>query len=181
MWPGCPDFCLDGSPGAVSATFALDSVDYTDRIDPISRFIVWGFGGVSLDLYFTPAIDVDAGLAPELRLASLNLFSDPADPTLLVDGELPHDLRFLPSVNDRYLVFSNACVDESCEEVHVNAHTLSVVAEPSSGALLVVGLLAGAAVRRYRPRAPASLSSAARPRRGSSGGPVRPRPTSALG
>jgi hypothetical protein len=151
--PGCPDFCLDGSPGAVSATFAVDSVDYTNRIDPISRFIVWGFGGISLDLYFTPAIDFDGGSAPDLLLASLNLFSDPADHSLLVDSQLPEDLGFLPHLNDRYLVFSDAFFGGLCEEPCVHADTLVVVAEPASGALLMVGLLVGASVRRRRHRA----------------------------
>lgn len=50
--PGCPDFCLDGAPGAVSATFTLNSIDYSHLIDPISRLIIFGWGAISLDLYF---------------------------------------------------------------------------------------------------------------------------------
>jgi hypothetical protein len=152
VWPGCPDFCLDGSPGAVSATFAIDFADYTDRIDPISRFIVWGFGGISLDLHFVPAIDVDGGIAPDVAVVSLNLFSDPADYSLLVDSQLPADITFLPHLTDRYLVFSDQFFGGSCEEPCVHATTLSVVAEPSSTALLLLGLsVAYWSARRRRP------------------------------
>ena len=144
VWPGCPDFCLDGSPGAVTATLVIDSVDYVEQIDPISRLIVWGFGGMSLDLHFSPAIDFDGGIAPDVLVVSLNMFSDPSDYSLLVDGQLPYDLAFLPHLNDRYLVFSDTFFGGVCEEPCVRASTLSVVPEPSSTALLLVGLLVGA-------------------------------------
>jgi hypothetical protein len=150
-WPGCPDFCLDGSPGAVSATFSIDSVDYTGRIDPASRFIVWGFGGLSLDLYFTPRIDFDGGNAPDVRNVSLDLFSHPPDYSLFVDSELPDDLAFLPHLNHRVLVFRDRHLeDERPCEVCVGASTLTVVPEPSSAALVVTALLAGRFARRRR-------------------------------
>lgn len=104
--PGCPDFCLDGTPGAVSATFAIDAIDYTQVIDPISRLIVWGSGGMSLDLIFDPPLDSDGGAAPDVLLFSLNLFSDPPDYTILVDGQLPDNLLFLSKLNSNTAFFS---------------------------------------------------------------------------
>ena len=145
-WPGCPDFCLDGSSGAVSATFEIDSVSYTERIDPMSRLSIWGSGALFLDLYFTPAIDLDAGVAPDVGFVELSLWSVPPDYSLFIDNQLPDDLSFLGRLVDRSLVFKQVW-----EMDGVNADTLTVVPEPASLSLLLIGLSAvGWFARRRR-------------------------------
>jgi hypothetical protein len=157
--PGCPDFCLDGAPGAVSATFEINGVDYIpslDRFSPFSRFIVWGNGGISLDLVFAPPLDVDGGAAPDVLLFSLNLFSDPPDYSLLVDGQLPDNLLFLSKLNSTTAFFSETIAGVvTCEEFMgacADADTLAVAPEPASMTLLVMGLSAAgwSAWRRRR-------------------------------
>jgi hypothetical protein len=164
--PGCPDFCLDGSFGAVSATFAINAIDYTDAIDPASRFVIHGWGLIFLDLFFTPPLDLDGGAAPDVKTFSLNLWSSPHYP--LVDGELPYDLTFLHHLNKRTAFFSDIivvgttkCLDPFFTGTCADADTLTVVAEPASTALLLVGLSAAAvSVRRRRSHAARSAPGA---------------------
>jgi hypothetical protein len=157
--PGCPDFCLDGAPGAVDATLEINGVDYIpflDRASPFSRFIVWGHGGISLDLVFAPPLDVDGWTAPDVLLFSLNLFSDPADFSLLVDGQLPDDLLFLSKLNSNTAFFSESIAGVvSCQEFMgacADADTLAIAPEPASVTLLLMGLSAAgwSAWRRRR-------------------------------
>ena len=154
--PPCPDFCLDGAPGAVSATFAINAIDYIPLIEPTSRFIVWGSGGISLDLIFGPPLDFDGGAAPDVLLFSLNLFSDPPDFSLLVDGQLPDNLLFLSKLNSQSAFFSETIAGVvSCEEFMgacADADTLLVAPEPASMTLLLTGLSAAgwSACRRRR-------------------------------
>jgi len=158
--PGCPDFCLDGTPGAVSATFEINGVDhipFLDRFSPFSRFIVWGNGGISLDLVFGPPLDFDGGAAPDVLLFSLNLFSDPPDFSLLVDGQLPDNLLFLSKLNSNTAFFSETIAGVvKCEEFMgacADADTLAVAPEPASMTLLLMGLsAAGWFARRGRRR-----------------------------
>lgn len=154
--PGCPDFCLDGTPGAVSATFTINGIDYIPSLEPTSRFIVWGHGGISLDLVFGPPLDFDGGAAPDVLLFSLNLFSDPPDFSLLVDGQLPENLLFLPHLTSNSAFFSETIAGVvSCEDFMgacADAGTLSVAPEPASTTLLLMGLSAAgwSAIRRRR-------------------------------
>lgn len=158
--PGCPDFCLDGTPGAVSATFEINGVDYIpflDRFSPFSRFIVWGNGGISLDLVFGPPLDFDGGDAPDVRFFSLDLFSDPPDFSLLVDGQLPDNLLFLSKLNSNTAFFSETIAGAvQCEEFMgacADADTLAIAPEPASMTLLLMGLSAAVwTARRGRRR-----------------------------
>jgi hypothetical protein len=95
-------------------------------------------------LIFAPPLDVDGGGAPDVLLFSLNLFSDPSDYSILVDGQRPDNLRFLRHLNDRSASFSETIAGTTmCEEFMgacANADTLSVVPEPASMTLLLMGL-----------------------------------------
>jgi hypothetical protein len=150
--PGCPaDFCLNGTPGAVSGTFLLDSVDYTDRIEPISRFLVFGWGGLALDLYFTPAIDVDGGLAPDIGFMTWVLGSDPNDYSLFVDNTLPTNGGFRDQLPFRRFQLW----DTNGGGLFAEADTFSftVIPEPATTMLFVLGVsAAGIRTRRVRQR-----------------------------
>jgi hypothetical protein len=140
--PEClADFCLNGTPGAVSGTFAIDSVDYSDRIAPFSRFLVFGWGGLALDLYFTPPIDLDGGPALDVEFLTWLMHADPLDYSIFVDDELPQDLSFLSRVKPSYLEVAGGGVG-------VAPDTFKVVPEPASTSLLFIGLLAAGARRR---------------------------------
>jgi hypothetical protein len=149
VWEGCPDFCLDGSPDAVSATFVLDSVSYTDRIEPFSRLSIHGWGGFFLDLLLAPAIDLDGAGAPDVGYVGLSLWRDPEDSSLFDDNELPFDLAFHSRLNTRRVEFADVYQFES---VRVTSDVVSVVPEPIPTALLLSGLAAGLIARRVRRR-----------------------------
>ena len=141
--PGCPaDFCLNGTPGAVAGTFAIDAVDYSDRIAPFSRFLVFGWGGLALDLYFAAPIDLDGGPAPDVEFLTWLMAADSVDYSIFVDNELPQDLSFLTRVKPRSLEVSGGGVGAV-------ADSFTVVPEPASTALLFISVLAAGA-RRWR-------------------------------
>lgn len=146
VWPGCPDFCLDGSPGAVTATFVLHSTTYTDRIQPHSRLVVMGSGALILDLFFSPAIELDEAGGTGVGYVGLNLWSEPPDSSILDDGSLPPDLTFLPRLNDRFVQFSD---DGWWGETTVIVDTVAVVPEPASIGLICSGLIAAFGLRRH--------------------------------
>lgn len=162
---GCPDFCLDGSPDAVSGTFVLESVSYTDRIDPSSRLNVLGFGALVLDLFFAPQIDLDGAAAPDLGYVGVNLWSHPPDHSILTAGKLPYDLAFLGHLNDRFVDFG----DEGWwGPTLVHSNTLEVVAEPSSMVLALSGLGVGLLARRRRRPIESGVEGQAQPKLASS-------------
>jgi hypothetical protein len=138
VWPGCPDFCLDGSDGAVEATIVLDEVDHSHRIEPHSRLMVLGTGALVLDLFLAPAVDFDADTAPGVAYVGLNLWSEPPDYDVLEDGQLPSDLSFLGQLDDRFVLFSD---DGWWGQTTAVARPVSVVPEPASIALCAIGVL----------------------------------------
>lgn len=105
---------------------------------------------------FAPPLDVDGGAAPDVRLFSLNLFSDPPDFSLLVDGQLPDNLLFLSALNSNTAFFSESIAGVvSCQEFMgacADADTLAIAPEPASVTLLLMGLSAAgwSAWRRRR-------------------------------
>ena len=146
-WEGCPDFCLDGTAGAVSATFILDGIDYANRIETFSRLMVMGSGALILELYFGPPIHLGAEGSPDLRYVGLNLWSEPADYSIFIDNTLPLDTAFLGQLNDRFVQFSASEWDPT---VIVDSPT--VVPEPSSMTLALAGLISLLALARHSRR-----------------------------
>jgi hypothetical protein len=130
-------YLLDGEPSSVVATFAIDSIDYSGRIDPISRFEQFA-DELFLELYFLPPVDVDGAEAPDVGHVYLDLWSDV--PIFRDVAHLPGDLTFLPRLRHRRFGFV-----DSEYQVLATANTLSV-AEPST-MLLGLGLLAALAHR----------------------------------
>ena len=141
---GCPDFCLDGTRGAVSGTFMLDSVDYTARIAPYSRLINWT-DGLTLDLFFEPAIDLDGSRASDVRYVGFNLFGDSFDDPIIEPG-LPRELPF-SALRRRYVDFTD---EDWCCYLVARADTLEVIPEPSVTSLLALGIAAACGVARKR-------------------------------
>jgi hypothetical protein len=146
VWEGCPspDYCIDGSANAVSATFVLDAVSRTDRLAPYSRLMILSTG-IVVDLFFLPPIEVDGPGAVPLGYVGLNLWRDRPGPSPVQDGILPEDLTFVGRLPDRFVQFA----DEGWwGETSINAETLTVVPEPGAVALLVAGLIALRHARR---------------------------------
>jgi hypothetical protein len=155
---------LDGSPGSPTAAFAINSIEYGDRIRPsssggfgASRLVLFP-GSMFLDLWFVPEIDLDGGPAPDIALVSLDLWTD-SDPPVFRPGDFqfpPSDLSFLSRLEHRRLLLLGFERDEfglvfPAEPV-VQADQLRVIPEPASMTLLVLGLSAAAVSRAKRVR-----------------------------
>ncbi len=132
-------YLLDGEPSSVVATFAIDSIDYSGRISPISRFEQFA-DELFLELYFLPPVDVDGAAAPDVDHVYLDLWS--AVPVFVDVAHLPGDLAFLSQFRYRELGF----VDTEYQAL-ASAQTLSVP-EPETMMLLVLGVLAALASLR---------------------------------
>ena len=143
LYPYVARYLLDGSPSSVVATFAIDGIDYSNRIEPFSRFEL-GSHDLFLQLFFTPAIDLDAGAATNIGGVWLDLWSD----TLVFEHvfPLPEDLAFLAQLEHRRFGFS----EDGFYADAVLADTLNVP-EPSSTTLLMVAIAAAGLVTRNRP------------------------------
>jgi hypothetical protein len=136
-------YLLDGSPSSVMATFSIAGIDYSDRIEPSSRFEL-GSRDLFLQLFFTPPIDLDAGAEPDIGGVWLDLWSD-----LLVFHDvfpLPEDLSLLARLKHRRFGFS----EDGFFADFVLADTL-IVPEPTSTTLFMVAI-AAAGLSRCRRR-----------------------------
>jgi hypothetical protein len=146
VYPQCPYFCPDGSPGAISTTLTIDAVPYTQSISPWSSHLqIAGNGYMQLVLDLLHPVDFNAGPEPDVNLVVLEMFSDPSDYSLFTDNQLPENLQFLPHLNERLILFS----DKTGAAVSFNRN-VRVVPEPASTTLVLIGLSTWIASRRRR-------------------------------
>lgn len=124
-------YLIDGSPASVAATFSILGVDYSNRIEPFSRFEL-GSKNLLLQLFFAPPIDLDAGAGFDVGSVSMDLWSD--TPVFEEVFPLPNDLSFLARLEHRSFMF----VDDELSFA-VLSDTL-VVPEPSLTVLLMAAV-----------------------------------------
>jgi len=130
--PDTARYRFDGED-PVSARFAIDGIDYTPCIRPISRFEQTD-SDLFLQLFFDPLIDLDGGQAPDIEVVMLELWSDV--PVFDDIDTLPDDLTFLTRLlHQRFFLGGPDLV--------VEATTLDVP-EPGSAALLLLALCGAA-------------------------------------
>jgi hypothetical protein len=96
-------YLLDGSPSSVRVTFAISGIDYSDRIQPFSRLEL-GSRDLFLQLFFTPAIDLDSGTAPDIGDVWLDMRSDSVVFTACCRSQ--KICRFWPHLQHRRFGFS---------------------------------------------------------------------------
>lgn len=136
---------LIGGEEGVTARLVVNGFDYTHRLRPFSRFEQFS-DGLFLELYLEPAIDLDAGSAPDVSHVALDLWSRD-DPAVFDDfTTLPEDLRFLGALDHRLFTFVH---DSAQGGPFVIADTLDVP-EPSAIGLVALGL--AGLCRRRQPR-----------------------------
>ena len=123
---------LDGSPSSVTARLSINSIDYSGRIEPFSRF-EHGPWDLFLQLFFSPVLDLDGGPAVDVDNVYLWLWTD-GPPVFGSIDTLPDDLSFLRRLDHRAFGFVSF---ES--EVAAYADTLQVVPEPSLWTLFMLG------------------------------------------
>lgn len=133
-------YLLDGSPSAVEATFAIDGVEYQDRIEPFSRFEITT-EDMFLQLWFAPVIDLDASTAPDLLVFSMDLWTE-TPPVFLEFNSLPADLSFLARLERRRVWFAGEGGGASTDDFKVSA--------PGQLTLLPMGIAAVAFRLRRR-------------------------------
>lgn len=134
-------YLLDGEPGSVRASFSVNGVDYSDRIQPYSRFEQLPYE-LFLELYFEPGLDVDSGPAQDVVSAYLSLWS-PAhetagEPVFPYVEHLPGNLSFLSELERQRFAFRGSETEWYPGQV---ADTL-VVPEPSLLTLVLAGACA---------------------------------------
>jgi hypothetical protein len=143
---------LDGSAPCAAATLRIDSVDQNTFDLNLSRLMLFSEGMV-LQLWFVPPVDLDGFSPPDLALVELGLWQPYGGAGVVFPdiGQLPEGLSFLPRLTDRTFVLASAgCVEFAEQCVRSEADTLTVVPEPSSTALFIVGLSAVGAWRTVR-------------------------------
>jgi hypothetical protein len=139
------EYLMDSAASSVSATFALNDVDYTASIQPISRLHV-DHRTLWFDLYFAPPLDVGGG--PAIHSVALDLWNSEWL-TVFPYGDLPENFDFVSRLGMRRFVF----LDEfRWGGAYVTGDSLVVVPEPLGLPLLVFGLAVARAVRSaFRP------------------------------
>ena len=142
VWfPGVTRYLLDGAPGSVYANLAINGVNYTERIEPFSRFEQTA-SDLFLELYFEPVVDLDLGSLPDLRRFALEMWTE-SPPAFLDISHLPQDLSFLADLERRRVHFSSAPPD-----VVGGGSDDVTVPEPASMTLVAAALLASMLRRR---------------------------------